>query len=254
MRLAVCLFGLFLPGVALANLPVPMVALPAAPSPGQQCRAAIAAAERAAGIPRQLMAAIARVESGRHDPATGRTDPWPWAINAEGEPGVFPSKPAAIASVRARQEAGVASIDVGCMQVNLLHHPRAFASLDQSFDPMANASYAARFLSQLYAETKDWTAATARYHSATPERGAAYQRKVAAIWPEELAQAGPEASPGVSSGASPGAIAAPRADGFLPPGKADNARIIPLAANAAPGRGLDAYRAAPIIVASRPRS
>ena len=38
---------------------------------------------------------------------------------------------------------GARSIDVGCMQVNLLHHADAFASLEQAFDPVANARYAA---------------------------------------------------------------------------------------------------------------
>ena len=42
------------------------------------------------------------------------------------------------------------SIDIGCAQVNLMHHPDAFASLEQAFDPMANADYAARFLKQLH--------------------------------------------------------------------------------------------------------
>lgn len=224
---------------------------PPTANPAQDCRAAIALAERAAGIPAQLMAAIARVESGRHDPATGRTSPWPWTINAEGEPGVFPTKPAAMAAVRAKQSAGVQSIDVGCMQVNLLHHPHAFASLDQAFDPAANAAYAARFLSQLFAQTGDWTAATARYHSATPERGAAYQRKVAAVWPQEIAAA--SATPAPTAGSL---YRAGQGASFLPPSRADGARIIPLASNGGaspPGRGLDAYRTAPVSVISRPR-
>jgi hypothetical protein len=69
------------------------------------------------------------------------------------------------------------------MQVNLMYHPNAFASLDQAFDPVANANYAARFLTELYGQTHSWTQATARYHSATPELGANYQRKVAAALP-----------------------------------------------------------------------
>ncbi len=232
----------------LTGLANPMAA-PA--SPALECRAAIAQAERVAGIPAHLMAAIARVESGRYDPVTRRTSPWPWTINAEGEPGVFPTKPAALAAVRAKQGIGVQSIDVGCMQVNLLHHPRAFASLEQAFDPVANAAYAARFLSQLFAQTGDWTAATARYHSATPERGAAYQRKVAAVWPEEIAAAGTAPTP------TPGSLfTAGQGGGFLPPGRSNSARIIPLASSGggiAPGRGLDAYRGAPITAISRPR-
>jgi hypothetical protein len=210
-------------------------------TPAEACGAAIALAEQTHAIPARLLAAIARVESGRYDPATHRTSPWPWTINAEGEPGVFATRAQALAAVRAKQAEGVESIDVGCLQVNLKHHPRAFASLEQAFDPVANAQYAARFLAQLHAETGDWTAATARYHSATPERGAAYQRKVAAVWPEELAMAGTDTP--VPAGVLPGGA-------FLPPGRADGARVIPLASDAGPGRGLDAYRGAPITVAS----
>ena len=250
---------------AIALLPAIRPGAIGAPAPiaspaGNDCRAAIAQAERTANMPRQLMAAIARIESGRYDPATHRTDPWPWTINAAGEPGVFATKAQAIAAVRAKQAAGINSIDVGCMQVNLLHHPNAFASLEQAFDPLANAAYAALFLTQLHAQTGEWTSATARYHSATPERGAAYQRKVAAIWPEELTRANLSAN-----GATPtaGAIFAPRqgqvgpaATAFLPPAMSDHARVIPLASlggGASPGRGLDAYRAMPVGIASRPR-
>ena len=113
---------------------------------GQLCRAAIGQAERERGIPPRLLAAIGRVESGRRDPATGATHPWPWAINAEGRGSFYPDKAAAIAAVRALQAQGVRSIDVGCLQINLRHHPEAFASLEEAFDPLANARYGARFL------------------------------------------------------------------------------------------------------------
>ena len=45
-------------------------------------------------------------------------------MNAEGVGTYYPSKAAAIAAVEALQARGVQSADVGCMQVNLLHHPR----------------------------------------------------------------------------------------------------------------------------------
>ncbi len=158
---------------------------PGAGTPGLQCRAAIEAAERQGGIPPHLMAAIGRVESGRRDDATGRVDPWPWSINAAGLDHVYQTKGEAIAAVRAFQTAGVRSIDVGCMQVSLLFHPDAFASLDDAFDPARNAAYAARFLAELRAQTGSWQTATAWYHSATPELGADYQRRVMAVLPEE---------------------------------------------------------------------
>ena len=105
------------------------------PPPGAQCRAAIAQAERAGGIPPQLLAAIGRVESGRRDPTSGSFAPWPWTVNAEGQGYFFDSKAEAITAVRKMRADGMRSIDVGCLQVNLMYHPKAFASLEDAFDP-----------------------------------------------------------------------------------------------------------------------
>ena len=113
------------------------------------CREAVEAAEREAALPPGLLHAIARTESGRRDPATGRVEPWPWALNAAGMGMHAPSRAEAIATVAALQARGIRSIDVGCLQVNLLHHPGAFASLEEAFEPAANARYAARFLREL---------------------------------------------------------------------------------------------------------
>ncbi len=152
---------------------------------GLLCRSAVAAAERAAGIPAHLLAAINRVESGRRDPVTGAIHPWPWTVNTGGEGNFYDTKVQAIAAVRALQARGVQSIDVGCGQINLMHHPNAFPNLEVAFDPVANASYAARFLRELFVQTGDWTRAAALYHSATPELGAEYRQRVLAVLPEE---------------------------------------------------------------------
>lgn len=154
----------------------------APPSPGQQCDQAILTAEKASTIPDRLLAAIGRVESGRTDPVGGGVHPWPWSINAAGRDMVFATKPEAIDTVRQLQAQGTASIDVGCMQVNLLQHPDAFASLEEAFDPVRNAAYAAKFLLRLRAEANDWMVAAAHYHSRTPELAAPYSRKVMAEW------------------------------------------------------------------------
>ena len=149
-----------------------------AASPFADCEAAIAVAEKAPRIPDKLMPAISRVESGRLDPATKRVRAWPWTINVEGAGFFFDAKEQAIAAVRALQARGVRSIDIGCMQVNLMHHPTAFATLDDAFEPMVNARYAARFLTALYRQTGDWNLAAANYHSANADRGEDYQRRV----------------------------------------------------------------------------
>lgn len=229
--------------------------------PSQQCRAAIMTAERAAGIPTQLMAAIARVESGRRD-AHGVMQPWPWTINAEGVGSTYNSKAEAIAAVQKLQASGVRSIDVGCMQVNLMFHPDAFATLDQAFDPLANARYGADFLGRLYRRNGDWTKATAAYHSGVPELGEPYQRKVAAVLPEEMKHLSnlPEGQPNVWSvnawsanawnTSGPGAFGN-RTGGFMLSNGAKAARIIPMAQGAV-GRDLAAYRGNPVpMIASR---
>ncbi len=82
--------------------------------------------------------------------------PWPWTIDADGVGQFFATKAQAVAAVAALQAQGVRSIDVGCMQVNLMHHPDAFASLDQAFDPAANSAFAVRFLNALYRRTESW--------------------------------------------------------------------------------------------------
>ncbi|MFC7688894.1 hypothetical protein ACFQY5_03880 [Paeniroseomonas aquatica] len=113
------------------------------------CAAAIAVAEVEARLPGGLLGAIARTESGRRDPATGRVEPWPWALNVEGAGFHAASRAEGLASIRAWRARGSRSIDVGCLQVNLLHHPAAFATLEEALDPLANARYAARFLAAL---------------------------------------------------------------------------------------------------------
>lgn len=146
------------------------------------CETAIASAEYSGRLPPHLLNAIALVESGRYDERAGAVRPWPWTINVEGEGHFYASKGDAIAAVQAFRARGVRSIDVGCMQVNLMFHPDAFASLDEAFDPRANASYAAQFLNRLRGPSSDWSHAIAAYHSETPALGDPYRAMVMLRW------------------------------------------------------------------------
>jgi hypothetical protein len=244
MRPIVFAMLLVLAGQPVLADPIALLAV----QPGLLCQQAIETAGRAHATPPGLMAAIGRVESGRHDPVSGTLHPWPWTVDAEGQGVFYDSKAQAIAAVRALQARGVASIDVGCMQVNLMHHPDAFNSLEQAFDPMANADYAGRFLVELHGQTGAWPAATALYHSATPELGAAYEQKVMTVWPEVQLLA--EAAPRIALAQAWGATLNP---GLFPPPPRRSAgvQILPRMAPPGggplpPGRGLDFYRAAPI--------
>ena len=149
------------------------------PSP---CERAGVAMEQASGLPPGLLLAIGRVESGRWDSARGRVTAWPWTINAAGKGLWFDTTDDATRTVKDLLNGGTRSIDVGCFQINLFWHPTAFASLEQAFDPDANAAYAARFLLGLFSQTGSWDAAVEAYHSADPALGFAYRQQVFSSW------------------------------------------------------------------------
>jgi hypothetical protein len=159
--------------------------------PATLCETAVTTAEYVNRLPPRLLGAISLTETGRSDPGTGRSRPWPWTLNAEGQGQFFETELQAIAAVRALQARGVKSIDVGCLQVNLMYHPDAFATLEQAFDPRINANYAARFLNTLYAGDRNWAHAIAAYHSETPILGNAYRVLVMARWQNGDTRAAP---------------------------------------------------------------
>lgn len=127
-------------------------------------------------IPPHLLHAISLVESGISNGKT--TSPWPWTINVEGKGYTFKSKQEAIHAVQHFRNLGRESIDVGLMQINLKHHPHAFQSLEQAFDPTTNIAYAARFLTELFFKHRSWHEAVKHYHSGNPILGSGYLERV----------------------------------------------------------------------------
>ncbi len=162
--------------LALAGAGGARAGTPAAPA--GLCADAIQAAQVRYTVPNGLLFAIGQVESGRPDPATHRVEPWPWTVQAQNQSYYFASKAEAIQWVQVAQAKGVVSIDIGCMQVNLMYHPNAFATLDDAFDPGHNADYAARFLVSLHGSTGDWHQAAGLYHSETLALAIPYAEKV----------------------------------------------------------------------------
>ena len=150
------------------------------------CETAIARAEQRYALPPGLLEAVALVETGRRDRA-GTLRPWPWAVNAQNQGLFFNSAAEAIAWVRNAQRKGIASIDIGCMQVNQAQHPDSFVSLNEAFAPEANVNYAARFLFQLHTETGDWLQAAGYYHSRMPALANPYRRQVAFLYENSAA-------------------------------------------------------------------
>lgn len=131
------------------------------------CIREILKAQTRHGIPHNLLLAIGLQEAGTR--RNGHFTVWPFAVNAAGTGRLFESRAAALDWVAERQAAGVRSIDVGCMQINLRWHPDAFADVSQGFDPGANVDYAARFLKRLHRQTGDWLQAAGAYHSFEPQ-------------------------------------------------------------------------------------
>ncbi len=140
------------------------------------CLEAILKAQDRYNIPDNILLAIGIQEAGRR--IDGKLAVWPWTANARGKGVFLNSKKALEAWVRGTQAAGTQSIDVGCMQVNQKWHARQFASLEEATDPKANVDYAARFLLNLYGETRDWWQAAGRYHSSTETYKAIYLNKL----------------------------------------------------------------------------
>ena len=168
----------------------------------ETCNRAVQAAERAGGIPKHLLSAISRAESGRWNKQKRANLAWPWTVTANGRGKFFDSKVEAMAEAEILLTEGVRNIDVGCMQINLMYHADAFETLSQAFDPAANARYGAKYLRIMHERTGDWRQAAAHYHSTTPEKANKYRRKVMRLWNESrnipapvVAEAKPAAKP-----------------------------------------------------------
>lgn len=162
-----------------------------AADPAAICLAAGDRAADAHGVPRAVMRALTRTETGRA--RGGALQPWPWTVNMEGAGHWFDSRAEALAYVAREQARGARSFDVGCFQLNHRWHGQAFASVDAMFDPAANADYAARFIKGLHAEGGSWDQAAGLYHSRTPEFRNRYAARFARILGRGDAETGPVA-------------------------------------------------------------
>ncbi len=172
-------------GSSSENVAQPDERLPQTPraQPGKSfsdenvCVAEILKAQTKYGIPNNILLAIGLQETGQRTP-DGKLAPWPWSVNAAGVGKWFKGRDTALQWVRAKQAAGINSIDVGCMQINLRWHPEAFDSLEDGFNPVKNIDYAARLLLRLHKQTGDWKLAAGSYHSFTPARRNIYLKSL----------------------------------------------------------------------------
>jgi hypothetical protein len=146
------------------------------------CDRAAAQAEREWHLPDGLLGAIGAVESFRSAAPDRPATVWPWTINSDGQSFYLASKQAAVNIARLLLDHGARYVDVGCFQVDLWYHPGVFSSLEEAFDPDANARAAADILRLARFSATGWTDTVARYHSATPSLGEPYAARVLAAW------------------------------------------------------------------------
>ncbi len=142
------------------------------------CSLSAARMEEKYDIKEHLLQTISSVETGRWDDRRHEFVSWPWTINANGKGYHFKTKEEAIAKVKQLQARGVKSIDVGCMQISLKYHGKAFKNLEEAFDPDTNVEYSAKFLTKLYKHRGDWQKAAMAYHSKIPSRGLKYKKRL----------------------------------------------------------------------------
>lgn len=139
------------------------------------CERSIRSAERKYGLPPYLLAAIALTESGRDG------KPSPVAMNIGGRP-YFARSTQDMQDTVFRNGGEGASIDVGCMQINLRWHASRFKDWRSLLVPSYNAEYGALYLTELYRKTGSWNAAVGAYHSRTPWKSANYACLVSRRW------------------------------------------------------------------------
>ena len=136
-------------------------------------------ASQQSGVPVSVLKAISLAETGKK--IDGKLRPWPWTVNMEGAGHWFDTLDEARAYVFKEFQRGARSFDIGCFQINYKWHNEHFSSIDEMFDPQSNALYAAKFLSDLYAETGSWNAAAGAYHSRTKEYAERYSARFAEL-------------------------------------------------------------------------
>jgi hypothetical protein len=163
------------------------------------CDQAAQTAALESGVPVQILRAVTRTETGRT--VAGTFGPWPWTVNHAGDGHWFDRTEDALRYIRDARRSGAQNFDVGCFQINYRWHGEAFASLEDMLDPIANARYAATFLTELRAELGSWDGAVAAFHSRTPEFAARYMERFRRIYaglspPSGPASAGSRPAPG----------------------------------------------------------
>ncbi|PTV95271.1 transglycosylase-like protein with SLT domain [Rhodobacter aestuarii] len=181
----------------------PLAASESATTVSATCERVAEEASRRTGVPISVLKAISLTETGKK--IDGKLRPWPWTVNMEGAGHWFDTLDEARAYVFKEFKRGARSFDVGCFQINYKWHNQHFSSIDEMFDPLANALYAAKFLAELYDEKGSWNGAAGAYHSRTKEYAERYSARFAELRQRFLASDGAEGMVAMNDAAWTGA-------------------------------------------------
>ncbi|MEO1551434.1 MAG: lytic transglycosylase domain-containing protein, partial [Pseudomonadota bacterium] len=157
------------------GLSAPVHPSPSTQDTAAQCARAGAFAARRTGVPIDVLRAISLTETGRN--LNGDLQPWPWTVNMEGKGVWFDTRAEALAYAKQHHARGATSFDVGCFQINHRWHGQHFSSIEEMFDPVMGALYAARLLRGLHLEFGSWSKAAGAYHSRTPKFATRYRAR-----------------------------------------------------------------------------
>jgi hypothetical protein len=162
-------------------------------SPGEDnslvCETVSSIASKKTGVPVSVLSAISLAETGKKTNSVFSS--WPWTVNMAGRGIWFKTEAEAREYVKRELGLGRKNFDVGCFQLNYRWHGKAFASIEEMFDPHSNALYAANFLKELFAEKGNWIDAAGAYHSRTPKYANKYKARFGRIHARILGKSPP---------------------------------------------------------------
>ena len=137
--------------------------------------------EKVYQLPENLLVSVALTESGKKLKG-GEFVAWPWTINMKGKGKFFESKELVLKYVENYIKKGKRNIDMGCMQVNYMYHPKAFNNLSLAFDPDTNVKWSANLIKNLYEKYGSYRDAVGYYHSYRTLKKNRYSAKVFSTW------------------------------------------------------------------------
>jgi soluble lytic murein transglycosylase-like protein len=171
MHIILLLFVLLSPNISYAVIDYEM-------AQSLKCSRLFSNFEKKYQIPRDTLHSISLQETGKAHPSHKKMIVWPWVINLAGRSLYFNTKAETVYFVKQELKKGKKNIDLGCMQINWMHHGHNFRSVEHALEPRINVHFGAMFLRKKFEQVGNWHKAIAHYHSATPKLGEKYSQSV----------------------------------------------------------------------------